>query len=37
MADLAYWEVYHMNQIEARKHAKMPQAIASVSQFRLTL
>jgi len=20
MADLAYWEVYHMNQIEARKH-----------------
>ena len=21
MADLAYWEVYHMNQIEARKHS----------------
>jgi len=21
MADLAYWEIYHMNQIEARKHS----------------
>ncbi|GEM_PF-6529545 len=31
MADLAYQEIYHMNQIEARKHPEWTERLLPVS------